>query len=302
MSCSNILIIKGGGSSEGDVSLKTAECVEESFRRIGLRCRVLTVTSVLDLMDVDLSGVDYVFNALHGGDGENGVVQGLLDLLGVSYNGACRETSAICMSKTLTRFVAVAHSIAVPRGVVKTSGGSGYNEIKRALGLPIVVKPDCQGCSIGVSVVDHEDGFDRAVLDAAKFNGRVLCEEFICGDEITVSILDGEILPFLSIKHSQVFFDFNAKFKSRGTQYEIAECVSAVVGDAIVASIRTLSEVLNFGRYARFDFIVKGSTPYLLEVNTLPGLNAKSVFVKSCILSGLDYDEMICRIIGLSEN
>ncbi len=298
MKNSNFLIIKGGDSSEKDVSLRTAECVEAAFCRMGLRYRVLIVKSVRDLIGLHFGDVDYVFNTLHGGEGENGTLQGLLDLLGVDYNGASREASSICMSKILTRLVAVAHSIAVPKGVLKAPGKSNYNEVTKMLGGRIVVKPDCQGCSIGVSIVDSEEGFDRAVLDAEKFNGRLLFEEFLCGEEITVAVLDGEILPFLSIKHSHDFFDFNAKFKSKATQYEVAECIPVDVGDVIRASIRTLSGILDFGRYARFDFIVRDSIPYLLEINTLPGLNSKSVFVKACLLFGMDYDEMICKIIG----
>ncbi|MFL6874508.1 hypothetical protein ACJ6YJ_06535 [Pseudomonas marginalis] len=301
MKNSNFLIIRGGDSSERDVSFRTAECVEESFRRMGLKYQVLTVGSVLDLMDLSLDDVDYIFNAMHGGDGENGVVQGLLDLLGVPYNGASREASSICMSKILTRFVASANSIVVPEGVVRGAGGIDYNEIRNRLGGRVVVKPDCQGCSIGVSVVVDDVGFERAVLNAEVFNGRLLFEEFVCGFEITVAVLAGEILPFLSITHSKDFFDFNAKFNSSDTRYEVADCIPESVVDLIKASICRLCEILNFGRYARFDFIVREGIPYLLEVNTLPGLNAQSVFVKACLLSGVGYDEMICRIIGSSK-
>lgn len=298
MKNSSFLIIKGGTSSEKDVSFRTAECVEEAFRRMGLKYQVLTVRSVFDLMASSLEDVDYVFNAMHGGDGENGVVQGILDLLGVSYNGASREASAICMSKILTRFVASASSIRVPKGIVRGAGRGNYNEIKKLLGERVVVKPDSQGCSIGVSVVSDEVGFERAILNAEVFNDKLLFEEFICGFEITVAVLVGEILPFLSIAHSKGFFDFNAKFNSIDTRYEVAECIPASVVDSIKASIRRMCEILELGRYARFDFIVRDGVPYLLEVNTLPGLNSQSVFVKACLLSGVGYDEMICRIIG----
>ena len=165
----------------------------------------------------------------------------------------------------------------------------------------MVVKPDGQGCSLGVGVAGDKGEFERAVLNAKIFNGKLLYEEFVCGEEITVSVLDGEILPFLQIIHTQPFFDFEAKFNSAGTQYKLVEFLSADVDDAIRTSVRRMCEVLDFGRYARFDFIIKDDVPYLLEINTLPGLNSKSVFVKACLLYGVDYDELIRRIIGRSK-
>lgn len=301
MNNSNFLIIKGGDSSEKDVSLKTAGCVEEAFCRLGLKYKVLTIGSAFDLVNLSLNDVDYIFNAMHGGDGENGIVQGLLDMSGLPYNGAGREASTICMSKILTRYVASAHSVLIPKGVVSTRGSNSYPDVKSFLGERLVLKPDCQGCSIGISVVSDAAGFERAVLDSGKYQGKLLFEEFICGSEITVAILDGKILPYLSIIHSHEFFDFDAKFKSKDTRYELAKNIPASTVGLIEGSIEKMSRALDLGRYARFDFIVRDGVPYLLEINTLPGLNSKSVFVKACLLSGIDYDEMIRRIIGNSD-
>lgn len=134
MKRSSFLVVKGGESSEKDISLRTAECVEKAFDRVGIRYRVLKVRSVFDVVSSSLDDVDYVFNALHGGDGENGVIQGILDLMGVSYNGAGREASTIGLSKILTKAVAVANSVAVPKGMISISGGEDYNEVKKMLG------------------------------------------------------------------------------------------------------------------------------------------------------------------------
>lgn len=298
MKRSNFFIIKGGNSSEKDVSLRTAACVEAAFSRMGINYRSQTIRSSFDLAALPLKEVDYVFNAMHGGDGENGIVQSILDLSGVPYNGANRETSTVCISKFLTRCVASANAITVPKGVIGAT--DNFFNLQRLLGNRFIVKPDSQGCSIGVNLVSDEDQFKRAVLEACRFNDRLLFEEFIYGREITVAILDGQILPFLSIRHSQDIFNFDAKFKSKDTLYDVANSLSAHVSDLIRANVNTMRATLKLEHYARFDFIIRDDTPYLLEINTLPGLNTQSVFVKACLLAGIHYDEMIRKIIGSS--
>ncbi|WP_185019904.1 D-alanine--D-alanine ligase [Pseudomonas brassicacearum] len=293
------LILKGGSSSEREISLKTAAHVEAAFDRMGLDYQSREVNGFSECLSLPLKGVDYVFNALHGGYGEDGTLQAFLDGLDIRYNGAGREASAICMSKVLTRLVASASGVRVPEGVwIPCAETANFSRLQSTLGTSFVVKPDAQGCSIGVSAVNSKDDFDAALSILNKFKGRTLFEELVSGDEITVGVLDGEILPFLLISHTHSLFSYDAKFNSPDTTcYSIAQVPPDVVA-RVEKDVWRMCCILGIRDYARFDFIIKDGVPFLLEVNTLPGLNSHSVFVKASGLAGMDYDSVIGKIIN----
>nr|WP_242487909.1 D-alanine--D-alanine ligase [Pseudomonas sp. TH31] len=293
------LILKGGRSSEREVSLKTAAHVEAAFDRMGLDYKSVELDGFSEWLSLPLKGVDYVFNAMHGGPGEDGTLQALLDGLNIRYNGAGREASAICMSKVLTRLVASASGIRVPEGVWTPCGEpANFSRLQATLGASFVVKPDAQGCSIGVSAVNNKEDFDAALSVLNRFNGRVLFEELVSGDEITVGLLDGEILPCLLISHAHSLFSYDAKFNSpETTGYSIAKMPPEVLA-RVEKDVWRMCSILDIRDYARFDFIIKDGVPFLLEVNTLPGLNSHSVFVKASGLAGMDYDSVIGKIIN----
>lgn len=294
----NFLILKGGSSSERDVSLKTAAHVEAAFDRMGLSYRSQELKDFSELLSLPLEGVDYVFNALHGGYGEDGTLQALLERQEIRYNGADREASTICMSKVLTRLIASACGIQVADGIWWSSAEEAdFDFLQDTLGEHFVVKPDAQGCSIGVSLVNTRAEFDAALAALSGFKGRVLFEERVRGDEITVGVLDGEILPFLAIAHAHSLFSYDAKFHSpQTTRYAIADLPVEVV-ERVSQAVRRLCSTLGLRDYARFDFIVREGVPILLEINSLPGLNSHSVFVKASELAGKDYDRVIRTII-----
>ncbi|WP_339527242.1 D-alanine--D-alanine ligase family protein [Pseudomonas sp. EL_65y_Pfl2_R96] len=293
------LILKGGSSSEREVSLKTAAQVEAAFERMGLDYQSRELNGFSEGLSLPLKGVDYVFNALHGGYGEDGTLQAFLDGLNIRYNGAGREASAICMSKVLTRLVASASGVRVPEGVWIACGEvANFSRLQSILGTTFVVKPDAQGCSIGVSAINNRDDFDVALSILNRFKGRVLFEELVSGDEITVGVLNGEILPFLLISHAHSLFSYDAKFHSpETTRYSIAQMPPETVA-RVEDDVRRMCRILAIKDYARFDFIIRDGVPFLLEVNTLPGLNSHSVFVKASGLAGMDYDNVIGKIIN----
>lgn len=249
---------------------------------MGLNYHSRELNGFSEWLSLPLKGVDYVFSAMHGGYGEDGTLQALLYGLNIRHNGAGCEASAIC-----------------PEGVWIPCGETAdFSRLQSTLGTSFVVKPDAQGCSIGVSAVNNKDDFDAALSMLNRFNGRVLFEELVSGDEITVGVLDGEILPFLLISHAHSLFSYDAKFHSpETTRYSIAK-LPPEVRARVEKDVWRMCSILGIRDYARFDFIIKDAVPFLLEVNTLPGLNSHSVFVKASALAGMDYDSAIEKIIN----
>ncbi len=299
-SMQEILVLKGGTSSERAISLKTASHVENALERLGVKYRSFALGDLPDLFSLSFDGVVYVFNAMHGGYGENGTLQGVLDSLKLPYNGVGREASAIGMSKTLTRLMAASCGIHVAQGMwfPDVSAAPTFTQVAKQFGLPFIVKADAQGCSIGVHLVNDEKQFFEALEQIHGFGDRILIEQFLKGEEITVGMLRGTVLPILRIQHAHAFFSHDAKFHSaQTTEYRELDATPELKAK-IEISVRRVCSLLAAQDYIRFDFIIRDGEPYLLEINTLPGLNSHSVFVKSCAIVGVSYDTMISRIIN----
>ena len=294
-----VAVLMGGASSEREVSLDSGRGVLAALRSRGVEAHA--VDGIPALVEEIASGrVDRVFNILHGGDGENGVVQGLLQAMGVPYTGAGVLGSALTLDKIRTKQVWLALNLPTPRYVRLDRGADAatVHAAARSLGLPVIVKPSCEGSSVGVSRVVDEADLDQAVALAARYPGELLMEQMVVGDELTVGILGDVALPSIRIVPKGEWYDYNAKYIAEDTQYL---CPGLEGGDELRVRELALAAFRAAGcsGWGRVDVMRSraAGAPYLLEVNTAPGMTSHSLVPKAAAQLGIDYAELCWRVL-----
>ena len=295
----------GGQSSEREVSLKTGEAVYRSLVRSGYDAVAIDVSTNLSNVLAE-QAIEIAFLALHGPGGEDGAIQGFLETLGIPYTGSGVRASAIGMHKVVTKTALEAQGIPVPRGTVVWRGTAPtLNRILTSckLKLPIVVKPASQGSTIGVTIVRKPSQWKEALRVAHRYDEEAMVEAFIPGHEVTLSLLgnaDGTVtgLPAVEIVAPDGFYDFSAKYEKGRTQYLCPAPLSAAVSREIKAlAIRTY-QALGCNGAARVDFrITPKDKPYVLEINTVPGMTETSLLPMAAGKAGLSYDALTERIL-----
>ncbi len=255
-----------------------------------------TITEAPELQDVDL-----LFLALHGGTGEDGTLQALLDLTGIPYTGSGHLGSAIAMDKDISKRLFRYGEIPTPDWIMTAPDGRvDAAEVESRLGLPLIVKPSKQGSTVGLTVVKRLDALDEALETAARFDDEVMLEAFVAGRELTVPILGDEALPVGEIISQHEIFDYECKYQPGMAQ----EIFPADIDDAVAQRARKLAlrahRVLKLRNYSRIDFRMDESGGlWCLEANTLPGMTAASLFPKGARAAGLSFAgvcDRICRI------
>lgn len=291
-------IIMGGVSSERDVSLMTGQ---EMIKNLDGKYKAVPIVlnSKAELID-KVKGIDVALLALHGAFGEDGTIQGTLDTLGIPYTGGGILSSSLCMNKLLTKKMVKCEGFATADWLLLRAG-SEYNidQIGASLGFPLVIKPNAGGSSIGVQLVHSAESLDAALQEAFRYDSEILIEQYIQGDEITCSILNGQMLPILSIKPKGEFFDYSSKYEDGGADEVVIE-----LPDLIMQQVRQTAlgvyEAVQCSVYARIDMILHQGVPYVIEVNTLPGLTKNSLLPKSAQAAGISYSELLTQIIEIS--
>jgi D-alanine-D-alanine ligase len=302
---SKIGVLMGGQSSERDVSLKTGEAVYRSLVRSGYDAVAIDVGPAL-FQTLQEQSVEIAFLALHGPGGEDGAIQGFLESLGIPYTGSGVRASAIGMHKVVTKTQLAAHGVPVPRGTVVLRGTApslGRILTGCKLKLPVVVKPASQGSTIGVTIVRKASQWKAALRLAHQYDEEAMVEAFIPGHEVTVSLLGGTGgtvtgLPAVEIVAPDGFYDFSAKYEKGRTQYLCPAPLSAVVS----RHIRTLAiqtyRLLGCSGAARVDFrITPKGKPYVLEINTVPGMTETSLLPMAAGKAGISYDALTEQIL-----
>ena len=302
---SKIGVLMGGQSSEREVSLKTGEAVYRSLVRSGYDAVAIDVGPGLSQTLQD-QAIEVAFLALHGPGGEDGAIQGFLETLGIPYTGSGVRASAIGMHKVVTKTELAAQGIPVPRGsVVRQGTAATLNRILTSgkLKLPIVVKPPSQGSTIGVTIVRKPSQWKEALRVAHRYEPEAMVEAYIPGHEVTVSLLsdaNGAVtgLPAVEIVAPDGFYDFSAKYQKGRTQYLCPAPLSAAVSREIKQlAIRTY-QALGCNGAARVDFrITPKGKPYVLEINTVPGMTETSLLPMAAGKAGLSYDVLTERIL-----
>lgn len=292
-------VIMGGISSEREVSLSSGREILNHINFNGYEGVEIILDTKTDIFE-KVKGIDFALLALHGKYGEDGTVQSILDSLEIPYSGCGMLSSALCMDKDLTKTVLRNHRIRTAEWFVVKNAADATKEMVEALGYPVVVKPNRGGSSVATFICSSYNEVIEGIKEGLKVDSEVMVEEFIKGDEITVPILDGEALPTLIIKPVKGgFFDYQSKYEDGGAEEVIIEYEEPLQSEINELALKTFS-ALKCDVYARVDFIVRDGVPYLLEINTLPGMTRTSLFPKSAKGIGLSYRGLLDRIIQSS--
>jgi len=245
---------------------------------------------------------DIVFVALHGGKGEDGIIQALLEAAGLVYTGTGVLGSALAMNKDRSKALFREAGVqTAPHLLVGASPGiacaDAPGKIAKTLGFPIVVKPNCQGSSIGFSFVDDPGGLEEALRQAACFGGDCIVERYVPGREITAAILDGEALPLVEIIPEGGFYDYKRKYTKGTSRYVAPAELDARIAERIQCEASRAYDALTCRDYARVDFrLSPEGEPYCLEVNTLPGMTELSLVPMAAKATGVSFEELVERI------
>jgi len=290
-------VLMGGQSAERDISLKTGRAICQALVRRGYEVISIDVDASLP-QQLCRKHVDVAFLALHGPGGEDGTVQGVLDILGIPYTGSGVRASAIAMDKAMTKAILHVNGIPVPRGVVLQRGESQQGWPSK-LKFPQVVKPSTEGSTIGVSIVRKRAELQPALRRAYQFGERVVVESYIDGREVALAVLDGEALPSVEIISPGGFYDFEAKYQKAETRYL---CPAPLPRDTL-KHVQNLAvqayKVIGCAGAARVDFrISRRGRPAILEINTIPGMTERSLLPMAAAHAGMPYDTLVERMLG----
>jgi D-alanine-D-alanine ligase len=284
----------GGTSAEREVSLKSGRAIHNVLITKGYNAVSIDVGS--DICNVLATArIDMAFLALHGGYGEDGSIQGMLEVLGIPYTGSGVLASALAMDKEASKKVFIYHNVSVPPFEVFRKG----QRIKEtAMGFPCVVKPAAEGSSIGVAIVREKNDFGKAMDNAFSFGSRLIVEPFIEGKEIHIGVLNGKVLGGVEVRPAGGFYSYEAKYTTGLTEYILPPELDKEVYERAKAAALSAHTALGCKGAARVDLRVDvHGTPYVLEVNTIPGMTETSLLPKIAKLAGLDFLQLIEEII-----
>lgn len=295
-----VAVLMGGPSAERDVSLKSGNAVLAALRRRSIDAHAIDADR--DVIDrLTRGSFTRAFVALHGRWGEDGVIQGALEVLGLPYTGSGVLGSALGMDKLRSKYLWTAAGIPTPAYAV-LGPTTDFAQVADQLGLPIFIKPAREGSSLGVTKAGTIAGLKAAWQAAAKYDDQVLAERCIQGPEITVGILGEHALPLIRIETPREFYDYEAKYVLDSTQYICPSGLSADKEREIQALAQRAFALLGCSGWGRVDFMLDSAgEPYVLEVNTVPGMTDHSLVPKAAAHAGMNFDELVVRILKTSE-
>ncbi|HRN75694.1 D-alanine--D-alanine ligase [Ottowia sp.] len=301
-----VAVLMGGRSAEREVSLMSGGGVLEALRARGVDAHAFDPAEQ-PMDELKRQGFARCFIALHGRYGEDGTVQGALELLGIPYTGAGVMASSMAIDKVMTKRVWMAEGLPTPRYVLLHRGeysAERVHAITTALGLPLIVKPVREGSSLGLTKVTSEDQMEAALQDAAALDADILCEEFIAGDEVTCPVLgergDARALPVIHIVAPGGNYDYQNKYFSDDTEYrvpcDLPPGEEAAIQELVVKAYR----VLGCRGWGRLDVMIDAATrkPYLLELNTSPGMTGHSLVPMAARAAGISYEELCLQLLA----
>ncbi|MGE7931460.1 D-alanine--D-alanine ligase [Viridibacillus arvi] len=288
-------VIMGGVSSEKQVSLMTGEEMMVHLDKNKYKIIPIHIEKKEDLVE-NARNLDVALLALHGKFGEDGTIQGTLETMGVPYTGSSVLSSSLCMDKNISKKIIRYEGVQTPDWIhLMNMEELNMDELDK-MGYPVVVKPNSGGSSVGVKIVYDKETVKSAITEVFKWDSEVIIEKLITGEEITCSILDGKILPVISIRHQGEFFDYTSKYNDVTTIEEVVQLPPETHNRVAFAAISCYKS-LKCSVYARIDMMIKNGVPYVLEVNTLPGMTKNSLLPKSAQSAGIPYHQLLDLII-----
>jgi D-alanine-D-alanine ligase len=300
-----VAVLMGGASAEREVSLMSGNGVLKALLSKGVDAHAFD-PAVRDLGDLKREGFARCFIALHGRLGEDGTVQGALELLGIPYTGSGVMASSIAMDKVMTKRIWLSEGIPTPRYQLLRRGAFDRRQViavPDTLGLPLIVKPACEGSSLGLTKVMGYSGMNAAVEAASELKDDILCEECIEGDEVTCPVLgSGEqahALPVIRIVAPEGKYDYQNKYFTNTTQYLVPAGLPDGEEAAIQALVLKAYQVLGCRGWGRVDVMIDAQTrkPYLLEINTSPGMTSHSLVPMSAKAAGISYEDLCVQLL-----
>jgi D-alanine-D-alanine ligase len=294
-----VAVLLGGDSAEREISLLTGRAVYEGLRRRGVDAHRVDAADDL-VVALQKGGFDRAWIALHGRGGEDGTVQGLLTFLGIPFTGSGVMGSAVGMDKLRSKRLMEGAGLATPAYRV-LNGPQDFAATIESLGLPVMVKPAAEGSSIGLTKVTRAEELVDAYDAAARFDCEVFAERWVTGPEYTVGVLDDQALPLIRIDAANTFYDYQAKYFSDETRY-ICPCgldaePERALGEMAIVAFRAIGAT----GWGRVDFMLdETGAPLMLEVNTVPGLTDHSLVPMAARVAGIEFDELVWRILETS--
>jgi D-alanine-D-alanine ligase len=292
-----IAVLYGGWSAEREISIASGKAVIEALKKLKFNVVPIDLkkNAVRKLFNLK---ADFVFIALHGKFGEDGTIQAILELLGIPYSGSNALSSSIGMNKVLTKKLLTFHKIPTPRWVEINSS----ERIELPFGFPAVVKPVSQGSTIGVSIVKDYKALSSAIKMAKKYDNDVFIEEYIPGKEITAGILGEDVLPLIEIVPlGETFYTYKAKYTPGGSKHIIPAVLENAVAEKVKNYALAVFKAIGCRGMARVDFRVdKYGNPWVLEINTIPGMTKLSLLPEAAKCAGISFEKLVLKIIEYS--
>jgi D-alanine-D-alanine ligase len=285
-----IAVVMGGISSEREISIKSGSAILNSLVSQGYNAYPLILDKDNFINKLMENEYDLAYIALHGEFGEDGRVQGFLDILGKKYTGSDFRGSCISMDKNITKNLLHHYNIKMPKSFYKVEDVEKF---------PVVVKPSTEGSSVGLYICENKKELEKACKDLEGLSLTI--EEFVKGEELTVGVLDGEALGVLKIKPKSGVYDYKSKYTSGETEYEYPAKIDGSVYEEAMEVSEKVHKELNLKGASRSDFILKGSELYFLEVNTSPGMTNTSLLPKLATLKGYNFDTLVKKIVDSVE-
>lgn len=291
-------VIMGGISSEREVSLNSGKEIVKYFNKEKYDVVPIVIDKKDDII-AKAKDIDFAFIALHGKFGEDGIIQAVLETMDIPYSGCGPLTSGVCMDKDITKKLLRSAGINTADWLsVKSVEEIDYDFIER-MEYPVVVKPNCGGSSVATNIIKKKQDIESAVRLALDYDTEVMIEKYIKGDEITCCIMNGKVLPIIAIKPKAEFFDYTAKYADGGSDEIIVQFEEGLQNKIEEMALKCW-KVLKCSVYVRVDMIIKEGIPYVLELNTLPGMTKNSLFPKSAKAVNMSYTDLLDKITEYS--
>lgn len=291
-----VAVLMGGDSGEREISLKSGAAVLKALLENGVDATGIDVN--LEIFNtLREQNFERVFIALHGCGGEDGAIQGGLEILKLPYTGSGVMASGICMNKLMTKQIWASANIPTPK-FVNLDEADDYQSVKAELGSVFVVKPSQEGSSLGIHKISNEQEFNYATQDAQQFQGQLMAEKWIEGEEYTIGVLHDEPLPVIKLQTPHDFYDYEAKYQSNDTQYILPCGLSASQENELKQSALKAFKATEASGWGRVDVMMdKHQQPWFLEVNTVPGMTDHSLVPMAAAYVGIAFDQLVLKIL-----
>ncbi|OOF70223.1 D-alanine--D-alanine ligase [Rodentibacter caecimuris] len=298
-----VAVLFGGTSAEREVSINSGNAVLAALINQGYDAHGIDPKEY-NIADLKRDGFQRVFNILHGRDGEDGTVQGLLEQIGLPYTGCGVMASALAMDKMRTKMLWKAFGLPVAEMVIVTKENRpelNPQAVVEKLGLPLMVKPSLEGSSVGLTKVNVAEELKSAVDFGLKFDDTVLIEEWLSGDEFSVPVLGEKILPAVRIVPEGEFYDYEAKYISDNTQYFCPAGLTKEQEQELADLVKQAYDALGCRGWSRIDVMCDSEGNFrLVEANTNPGMTSHSLFPRSASVAGMSFEQLVAKVLELS--